>query len=227
MPDVSDVPDAPQPALVIMLHGVGSNGADLEPLGRFWQAVLPGAVFVSPDAPEPFDQVPPGQIPPDMAGAGARAFQWFSIGAISPDDRARRLAAARAGFDRLITAIIADHGFTDRHDRVALVGFSQGSMMLLDAIASGRWTVGAGIAFSGRLVTPDPLTPGPTPLLLIHGEADPVVPADETRQAARRLHAAGADVTAGLEPGLVHTISQAGAAEAGRFLTRHLGPAGA
>lgn len=198
-------------ALVILLHGVGSNGADLEPLGRFWQGALPGAVFVSPDAPHRFDQAPAG-------------FQWFSIGAITAADRAARIAAARADFDALVDRIVTGQGFRDRLDRVALVGFSQGSMMLLDGIARGRWPVAAGVAFSGRLGTADPLTPAHlTPLLLIHGLADPVVPAEESRLAAERLAAAGVDVEARFEPGLGHTISQAGAMEAGRFLADRLG----
>lgn len=52
--------------LVILLHGVGSQGAHLAPLGQVWQAAMPGTDFVAADGPQAFDH----------GGAGR---QWFSV----------------------------------------------------------------------------------------------------------------------------------------------------
>jgi phospholipase/carboxylesterase len=191
--------------LVILLHGVGSNGADLAPLGESWTARLPGAVFVSPDAPEPSN-----------FGSG---YQWFSVAGVTEENRPARIAAARPGFDKVISAIIAENGFDGRLDRVVLVGFSQGTIMSLDAIASGRWPVAAVIGFSGRLASEKPLTPSTgTKVMLIHGTADPVIPSWETEKAETELTAAGLAVEMVIEPGLGHTISMGGADRAADFL---------
>lgn len=196
-------------SLVILLHGVGSNGRDLAPLAGFWRDQLPNTAFASPDAPDPFDHGP--------------GYQWFSITEVTEAARPHRVEAARAAFDRTLRAIVDAHGFADRPDRVAFVGFSQGSMMALDAVASGRWTPAAVVAFSGRLASPLPLAPArPVPLLLVHGAADPVIPASETVQAAATLTALGYPVESHVLPGLPHTISNEGVAMAGRHLAKAL-----
>ncbi|TWF58393.1 alpha/beta hydrolase [Neorhizobium alkalisoli] len=195
--------------LVIMLHGVGSNGDDLAPLGNAWKTVLPDAVFVSPNAPSP-----------SSFGSG---YQWFSVAGVTEENRSGRIKDARAGFDKTVSDIIEKHGFADKLDRVAFVGFSQGTIMSLDAVASGRWPVGAVVGFSGRLASPLPLEPATaTPILLIHGSADPVIPASETTKAAATLEALGMKVETVIQPGLPHTISGEGAAKGGSFLAEIL-----
>lgn len=184
-------------SLVILLHGVGSRGADLAALGPLLQTGLPGAAFEAPDAPDPFVMGGPGR-------------QWFSVSGVTEANRAARVKAARPGFDAVVTDLIAKHGLTDHPEQVAFVGFSQGTIMVLDAVASGRWAPGAVVGFSGRLATPDPLTPAPdTRLLLIHGEADGTIPAAESQRAQQRLAAAGAHVDLKLLPGLGHSINRA------------------
>ncbi len=191
--------------LVILLHGVGSNGADLAPQGASWRAALPDTDFACPDAPFPFPY-----------GASR---QWFSIDGVTAANRPARVTQARAAFDAVIGGIVASHGLDGNLGRVALVGFSQGSIMALDALARGRWPVAGIVAFSGRLASPTPYTPAlETPLLLIHGNRDDVIPATESEQASRTLSAAGVASTVRILPGIAHGISPEGAALAGAFL---------
>jgi phospholipase/carboxylesterase len=191
--------------LVIMLHGVGSSGNDLAPLAKTWKDSLPGAIFVSPNAPSR-----------SSFGSG---YQWFSVAGVTEDNRSMRIKEARTAFDATISGIIEENGFSDRLDRVAFVGFSQGTIMALDAIASGRWPVGAIVGFSGRLASPLPLQAAVSaPVLLVHGSADPVIPAAETTKAAAVLQQQGVKVETLLMPGLGHTISADGAAHAVTFL---------
>jgi phospholipase/carboxylesterase len=192
-------------ALVILLHGVGSNGDNMMALADAWRPPLPGAVFAAPDAPFAFEHGP--------------GRQWFSIAGVTDWNRPQRIAAARPGFDQVISTQLERHGFEDRLDRVVFVGFSQGAMMLLDAVVSGRWPVAAGVTFSGRLASPPPFEPSHgTKLLLLHGSADGVVPAMDMAQARAALHAYGLDVESKLFPGLGHTISAEGTAIAGAFM---------
>ncbi|RVT90028.1 phospholipase [Rhodovarius crocodyli] len=188
--------------LVILLHGVGSDGADIGRLAGFWGQSLPGAIFEAPDGPEPM-------------GAGR---QWFSVAGVTAQNRPARVAAARPGFDAVLNDILARHHVDDLRG-VALVGFSQGAIMALDGLADGRWPVGAVVAFSGRLATPPPLAPATgTPVLLLHGALDPVMPPAESEQAAETLRGLGVRVQCRIIPGLDHAISAEGAAMAGHFL---------
>lgn len=191
--------------LAILLHGVGSNGDDLAPLGKSWEPRLPGVTFVSPNAPDRSD-----------FGSG---YQWFSVAGVTEENRPARIAAARTSFDAVLSGIVEEHGFADRLDHVVLIGFSQGTIMSLDAVASGRWPVAAVIGFSGRLATEKPLTPAKeTKILLVHGTADSVIPSWETEKAQTELTSAGLSVETVIEPGLGHTISMGGSDRACAFL---------
>jgi phospholipase/carboxylesterase len=196
--------------LVILLHGVGANGANLAPLGELWKSSLPQTAFAAPDAPAPFDHGP--------------GRQWFSINGVTPADRPRRIAEARREFDRTLAHILTRHDLSDRLQQVALVGFSQGSIMALDAVASGRWPVGGVVAFSGRLASPEPWTPAlATPVLLIHGDQDEVIPCAESVRAGTALKKLGMKAAYRILPGVDHMISTEGAAIAQRFLAETFG----
>ncbi|CAN7246449.1 prolyl oligopeptidase family serine peptidase [Rhizobium sp. LjRoot30] len=202
--------DPKSDSLVILLHGVGSSGGDIAPLADALAGNLPQTIFVAPNAPE--------------NSSFGNGYQWFSVVGVTEDNRPARIEAARAGFDAVVSAIVEEYGFAEKLDRVAFVGFSQGTIMSLDAIVSGRWPVGAVVGFSGRLASPKPDNPSvSTEVLLIHGTADPVIPATETEKAAARLRQAGLTVESLLEPGLPHTISGKGASTAAIFLATYFG----
>lgn len=190
-------------SLVILLHGVGSSGADIGGLRPALSPALPQTRFVSPDGPGRFNG----------------GYQWFSVVGVTPENRAARVAAARPAFDAILSDLIGREGFAGRLDRVALVGFSQGSIMALDAIASGRWPVAGVVAFSGRLASPEPLEPAKTSrVLLVHGTADQMMPVEEAAHAEAKLSAHGIATTSFIQPGLGHSVSAEGVAEASRFL---------
>ena len=207
MPDAND-------SLVVFLHGVGAAGADLAPLAASLGAFLPSTTFASPDAPSPFD-------------GGGRGRQWFSVSGVNADNRRRRVEDAREGFDRTVSRAVDASGFAGRLDRVALFGFSQGAIMALDAIATGRWPVAAVVAAAGRLPGAGGVSPAAasTAALLLHGELDAIVPAEESRRAAPRLAAAGFRVETRFFPRLGHALSAEGVAAAGAFLARALNSA--
>lgn len=191
--------------LVVFLHGVGSNGQDLLGLADFWRADLPDVAFAAPNAPFPCD-----------FGAG---YQWFSLAGITEANRAERVAAAREALDATLAGIMAEQQFTPGVDQLVLVGFSQGSIMSLDLLASDRLPLKGIVAFSGRLASPQPwAAASATPTLLIHGKADPVIPWQESQVAATALTEAGFQVEAVFEEGLVHSISRDGALRAAAFI---------
>lgn len=197
-------------SLVVFLHGVGSNGASLAPLGRLWAEALPDTAFASPDGAFPFDQ-------------GGDGRQWFSVSGVTPANRGERIVAARPALEAVLADLIAEHGLSNQLDRVALVGFSQGAIMALDIVVSGRLPVGAVVGFAGRLASPQPWSPSATPVLLVHGSDDAMIPAWEGQAAAASLREVGTQVEWFPVEGGRHEVHPAGAAAAGRFLARVFG----
>lgn len=193
--------------LIILLHGVGSSGADLEGLGHFFQQVMPEIEFASPDGSAAFD-------------GGGEGYQWFSLDNITETLRTERLVAARADFAAIINNILKQHDIVAGRDKVILLGFSQGSIMALDALVTGSIPLAGVVAFSGRLASPKPYQPAVnTPVLLVHGMADSVIPWLESEAAAAALIEAGVnEVETLFEPDVTHTISGDGIARAMAFV---------
>lgn len=192
--------------LLILFHGVGSNGADMQGLARYLAPSLPGVRFACPDGTARFDGGGPG-------------FQWFSLQGVTPETRPARIVAAREAFDATIHAILQQHGVTPGEDNIILGGFSQGAIMALDVLVSGRLPLAGVVSLSGRLASPEPfnLAAGQA-ALLVHGKADAVIPWSESEEAAQRLSAAGVAVESFFEADTPHTVTAAGVSHALAFI---------
>jgi phospholipase/carboxylesterase len=180
--------------LVIMCHGVGSDGDDLIGLAPYFQKVLPGARFVSPHAPYNFDGAPTG-------------YQWFSLQDMSLEARNEGTRASAPILNAFIDEQLAACGLEDKD--FALVGFSQGTMMSLH-VGLRRAVPCAGIiGYSGMLIDSDSLgseIAAKPPVLLCHGQADDVVPFDFMPAALEVLRQAGVSAEGLARPGLGHGL---------------------
>ena len=197
-------------SLVILLHGYGSNGEDLISLAPYWQGALPHTAFVSPNAPERCPGAPGG-------------YQWWGITSLDPAARATGAARAAPVLGAFIDAEVARAGLTEAH--VALVGFSQGTMMALHVGPTRSPALAGIVGYSGMLADARTLADAKTrpPILLIHGDADPMIPPTAFDQAATALTTAGFSVESHLSAGLQHSIDAEGLRLGGAFLTRVLG----
>jgi len=196
--------------LVILLHGYGANGDDLIGLAPVWAPILPDTLFVAPNAPYPCDMNPYG-------------FQWFGISNLNPDIMLEGARSVASTLDAYLTAEMARHGLDE--SKTALVGFSQGTMMALH-VGLRRAKPFAGIVgFSGALpgaaLLKEELKSRP-PVLLVHGDADPMVPVQAMRLAQLGLEAVKVPVEAHVSPGLEHGIDQMGLELGARFLKKVL-----
>lgn len=197
--------------LVVLLHGLGAEGADLIDLAPVLARSLPDALFLAPDAPFACDMAPFGR-------------QWFSL-------QSRTAAALEAGSAQALP-ILADFlaRSLERHalpeSALALVGFSQGAMMALHAGLRMTPPPAALVGFSGRFIeAPGLPVPGQAapPVLLVHGTADDVVPASSLAHARQALAALGVAVECHARPGLGHAIDPDGLELAAAFLRRSFG----
>ncbi|MCW5770573.1 MAG: alpha/beta fold hydrolase [Rhodospirillaceae bacterium] len=200
--------------LVVLLHGWGADGNDLIGLAPPLSQILPHAEFLSPDAPYPCE-----------AGFGR---QWFSLGDRSPEGdmsepvMAARLAAVAPLVDDFIDEALEQRGLAP--DRLALIGFSQGTMTALYVGLRRPERVAGILGYSGHLVAAEPPVTDPPPeLLLIHGEDDDILPVAATRHAERALRQLGYPVSAVYRPGLGHGIDEDGLRRGAAFLRRVLG----
>jgi phospholipase/carboxylesterase len=190
-------------SLIIFFHGIGASSAQLMPLAKSYQDSLLDARLVVPDAPFRHQY----------------GREWFSIHGdpLAPD----RICRARKAFDATVSEIVMREGFEKALHRVAFVGVSQGAIVSLDAVASGRWPVGSLVSFAGLL---PPVTVSTesnrTPVLLVHGEDDRTIPAFASSIAARELRVAGFQVELEIQPTVGHTISPNGAERALTFLQK-------
>jgi phospholipase/carboxylesterase len=196
-------------SLVIFLHGYGSNGDDLIGLSPYWDGLLPGTAFVSPNAPERI---------PGMDGA----YQWFALTTMDPQVVAQSARAAAPVLQAFIAAEMARHNVGP--ERTVLVGFSQGTMMALEVGFSGPTAFAGIIGFSGALVGFEGAASKP-PVLLVHGDQDDRVPYAASVSAVAALKAAGIAASLHTSPRAAHTIAMDGLQAAAGFLKAVLKPA--
>jgi len=202
-------------SLVVLLHGYGADGADLFGLAAPLSRHMPDTVFRAPDAPERNALNPMG-------------CQWFPIPHLDGSTEEQR----NAGFERsvgLLGAYLDE--VTDIEgvapEKIALVGFSQGTMMALHVAPRRSRSVACVVGFSGRLVGENLAAEARVkpPILLTHGDRDEMIPVSEMSIAETTLRAAGFDVRSHVSRGTGHGIAPDALTLALQFMTAHLGTA--
>ena len=210
-PRLAPLSDGPATSLVVFLHGYGADGNDLIDIGRMWAPALPDTAFVSPHAPDPCAEAPVGR-------------QWFPLARADPQLLRAGVLSAAPALDAFLDAELAARGLGD--ERVALVGFSQGAMMALHVGPRRAGRIAGIVGYSGLLAGPEYLPAElrhKPPVLLVHGEADPVIPVLALHAAAGALGEADFPVEWHVRPGLQHGIDQEGLMLGADFLRRVLG----
>jgi phospholipase/carboxylesterase len=192
--------------LVVFCHGYGADGNDLIDLGRHWQRLLPTTAFASPHAPERCTMSPMG-------------YQWFPITRMQPDEMLRGVERASPILNGFIDSELARLNLDA--SRLALVGFSQGTMMSLHVGLRRPTPPAAIVGFSGALPGPERLPAeiaARPPVLLTHGDADDMIPVEAMFLAANGLSAAGVAVRWHVSRGIGHGIGPDSLELAGQFL---------
>ncbi|MGQ0444240.1 MAG: alpha/beta hydrolase [Beijerinckiaceae bacterium] len=215
-PRVAAKSTAPE-QLVVFLHGYGANGNDLIAIAKQWRNLLPGAAFAAPNAPEPLAQVPGGR-------------QWFRLTMRDESERWTGVNRARPVLDAFLDAELDRHRLDD--SKLALVGFSQGTMLALHAGLRRARAPAAILGYSGEFIAPPESSDqstlrgpagNPPPILLIHGSQDDVIPAEALFLSAAQLAEAKIPCQWHLSIGLGHGIDGEGLVHGGLFLVSCFG----
>ena len=195
--------------LVVFLHGYGADGKDLIDLANPFGMALPNASFISPDAPHPCEMSPQGRqwFPIEEIPKGAIKASLGLLGLI--DNEAKKLSLS----------------FKD----VILIGFSQGAMMSMQCLLINHEQLCAIIGYSGALkeenidAANDQILNGKhkysdTPVLLVHGEQDEVVPFQSLEKSKYLLNKLGFNVQTLSRENLAHGIDPEGISRGMEFL---------
>lgn len=196
--------------LVILLHGLGSNGQDLISLAPYWARDLKDTVFVSPDAPFPCDMAPPGY---------PNSFQWFSLQNRDPDIILSGIKTAAPILEAFIQEQLAKYDIPA--EKCALTGFSQGTMMSLYQAPRFPLAMAGVLGYSGALFWEegaDNASLNRIPIHLIHGGADDVVPVESWYIAKTKLEEENFPFSGHTTAGLAHNIDEEGIMSGGTFL---------
>jgi phospholipase/carboxylesterase len=203
----------PARQLVVFLHGYGADGNDLIELGRAWQGLLPDTAFVSPHAPERCTQSPTGR-------------QWFSLTFRDPDERWIGVNKAAPALEQFIDAELKRNNLGP--GALALVGFSQGTMMALHVGLRLPAPPAAIVGYSGLFVLPDGAEPevvaadikSRPPVLLVHGDRDDLIPPQALLLSAQYLASLEIPTEWHMSAGVGHGIDEEGLRQGGEFLAR-------
>ncbi|MCV6594619.1 MAG: dienelactone hydrolase family protein [Silicimonas sp.] len=196
-------------SVVLFLHGYGADGADLLGLSEPLSAHLPDTVFYAVDAPT-------------RSMANPMGFQWFPIPWIDGSSEAAAAEGLRQSaklLDGFIDKVLADEGLAP--ENLVLFGFSQGAMMSMHVAPRRREPVAGIVGISGRLMFPEALAEealSKPPVMLIHGNADDVVPFEEMQAAGEALTAADFQVFGHVMEGTGHGIAPDGLSVALAFI---------
>lgn len=201
--------------LIVFLHGYGADGNDLIEIGRAWQGLLPDAAFVSPHAPRQCGQAPAGR-------------EWFPLTFRNPDERWTGVNQAAPALDHFLDAELEKQGLPPA--ALALVGFSQGTMMSLHVGLRRPVAPAAIVGYSGMLVMPENFDADAfagevrsrPPILLVHGDGDQLIPVQALFHAAQNLAALDVPTQWHISSGIGHGIDQEGLRQGGEFLAKCL-----
>jgi phospholipase/carboxylesterase len=201
--------------LVVFLHGYGADGNDLIDIGRAWQEILPDTAFVSPHAPQPCGQAPVGR-------------EWFALTFRDPNERWVGVNKAAPTLDAFLDEELARRKLPP--SALALVGFSQGTMMALHVGLRRAVAPAAIVGYSGMLVPPNPGQGSPEeftasikakpPVLLVHGSEDELIPAQALFHATQTLASLDVPAEWHISHGIGHGIDGEGLRHGGEFLAR-------
>jgi phospholipase/carboxylesterase len=196
----------PVKSLVVFIHGYGADGDDLITIADDWKNFLPNTAFISPHAPEPCESNPFG-------------YQWFGLSDFSFYNIRFGLDRVNPMLTKFLYTLLNEYNLPP--SQLMLVGFSQGTMVSLDILFSMDKIAGV-LGYSGAFYPPVDGKPTPSPVCLIHGDMDVVVPAMAMDHAETVLQSYGVPVQTHLTHGLGHGIDHDGIELGGKFIKQCL-----
>ncbi|ELY6211688.1 esterase [Cronobacter dublinensis] len=183
-------PELPARQLLLLFHGVGDNPVAMGEIGSYFAPLFPDALVVSVGGPAPSGPAP--------------GREWFSVQGVTETNRQQRVDEIMPTFIDTVRQWQRESGVSPA--ATALIGFSQGAIMVLEGVKAEPGLASRVIAFNGRFAGLPTAASTATTIHLIHGEDDEVIDARYAQAAADALQRAGGDVTLDIVEDLGHAI---------------------
>ena len=156
---------------IILLHGYGGTGKDISMLTLNWKRFLPNTIFLCPDGHE-------------ICSINPSGYQWFDL---SNDDQNYILEESKKS-EKKINEFIKEvkKNYNLKNSQICLSGFSQGCMMSINLSLTTNENYNCVVGFSGKIIDKNDLLKrktSSTKMLLVHGDMDTVVPANNLLEA--------------------------------------------
>jgi len=211
--DVTSVSPAsgnkPQQA-IILCHGYGGDGKDISTLAMSWQRFLPDAVFLCPNAPEACSVSPQG-------------FQWFDLATEEEKVILEKSLVAEEKLSEFIDQVCDNYQLEPTN--LALVGFSQGSMLCIQVGIKKKKQINCLIGYSGKVINQKHLSNNinsKPKIFLMHGENDTIVSPTHLLEAKEYLRKQGINVKIKMFKNCEHRIPVEGTSQGLKFLKKNL-----
>jgi len=195
---------------VILCHGYGGDGKDISLLASYWKTYLPETLFICPDAPE-------------RCAVSATGFQWFDLMDQTKDQVLVKSIVAETKLNTLIDEVIKNNNLTS--EKIAIGGFSQGSMISLQTGIKRKEKINSIIGYSGKIINVNHLQNNINSrpdIILMHGDKDEIVPVSFLLEAKEFFNKNNYKVKSKIFKNCEHRIPTEGSSLGLEFLKKNL-----
>jgi len=195
---------------VILCHGYGGDGKDISALAINWQRFLPDAIFLCPDAPE-------------VCSVNPQGYQWFDLSTEKEEIILEKSLEAEEKLSLFLNQVFDNLQL--EADNIALVGFSQGCMMILQVGLKKTKKINCLIGYSGKVINQKHLSENiksKPKIFLMHGANDTIVSPTHLLEAKEYFSNLGIKIKTKLFKNCEHKISVEGLSLGLGFLKKNL-----
>ena len=196
--------------IIILCHGYGGGGQDISVLAHNWRRFLPNAVFLCPNAPEVCTVNPLG-------------YQWFDMTIENDETILEKSLVAEKKLNTFLDQVLDD--FQLDITNLALVGFSQGSMMIIQTALKKKEQINCLVAYSGKIINKQHLSGNivsKPKIFLMHGDKDTIVSPSYLLESKEFLVQQGVKIKTKLFKNCEHKISVEGSSLGLEFLRKNI-----
>jgi len=195
---------------IILCHGFGGDGKDISLLANYWRNYLPDTIFICPNAPEKCSVSPQG-------------YQWFDLMDQSEDQILTKSLVAEIKLNKLIDQVKQNNNLETK--KIALVGFSQGSMISLQTGIKRKDSINSIVGYSGKIINIEHLEKNinsKPKVILMHGDKDEVVPINFFLESKDFFNRNKYEIETKIFKGCEHRIPSEGSSVGLEFLKKNL-----
>ena len=196
--------------IIILCHGYGGDGQDISVLANNWRRFLPDAVFLCPNAPE-------------VCTVNQLGYQWFDMTVENDEAILEKSLVTEKILNTFLDQVLDNFQLDEKN--LALVGFSQGCMMIIQIALKKKKQINCLVGYSGKIINKrhlsDNIVSRPK-IFLMHGDRDTIVSPSHLLESKEFLVQQSLKIKTKLFKNCEHKISVEGSSLGLEFLRKNL-----